>query len=80
MTFGEILKELRLQNNLSQEKLSRGLNIATRTYIYYEKGDKFPSMDLLSRVTKFFNVSISFVVDENGEYTATWSEAARKQT
>jgi len=70
MSFGTVLKELRLQSGLSQEKLARELDIVTRTYIYYETGKKFPSIDLLSRITKFFKVGISFNIDENGEYTA----------
>jgi len=70
MNFGEILKELRLKNDLTQEQLARKLDIVTRTYIYYETGKKFPSIDLLVRITKFFKVNISFTVDEYGEYIA----------
>jgi len=70
MSFGELLKELRLSHDLTQEQLARKLGIVTRTYIYYEKGSKFPSMDLLARITKFFKVTISFTIDEQGEYTA----------
>jgi len=69
MSFHEKLKELRLQNNLSQEKVSRKLDIATRTYVYYETGQKFPSIDLLTQIAKVFNVSISFHIDAQGEYT-----------
>ena len=64
------LKELRLQNNLSQERLAIKLNIATRTYIYYETGKKFPSVKLLTRMAEFFDVSISFLMGEQGEYIA----------
>jgi len=69
MAFNEQLKELRLLNNLSQEKMSRKLDIVTRTYIYYETGQKFPSVDLLTRIAKVFKVSISFHIDDKGEYT-----------
>ena len=74
MSLGEILKELRLQNNLTQEQLARKLDVVTRTYLYYETGKKFPSIDLLARITKFFKVSISFVINEHGEYTAQLQE------
>ena len=69
MSFSEKLKELRLQHNLSQEKLSKKLDIATRTYIYYETGEKFPSIKLLTQIAKIFKVSITFHIDEQGEYT-----------
>ena len=67
MSFHEKLKELRLQNNLSQEKLAWKLGIVTRTYLYYEKGQKYPSVELLTRIAKFFNVSISYLMDEQDE-------------
>ena len=69
MSFGTKLKELRLQNNLSQEKLARKLDIVTRTYIFYETGQKFPSIDLLSRIARVFKVNISLLIDEQGEYS-----------
>jgi len=67
MAFNDRLKELRLRHNLSQENLSKKLNIATRTYIYYEKGHKYPSVELLTQMAKYFKVSISFLMDEQGE-------------
>ena len=63
MPFNQRLKELRLQNNLSQSKLARELDIATRTYIYYETGQKYPSLKLLTKFADFFNVSISFLME-----------------
>ena len=69
MNFSEILKELRLKNDLTQEQLARKLEMVTRTYIYYETGQKFPSMDLIARITKFYKVSISITINEHGECT-----------
>jgi len=67
MSLGEKLKQLRLQNGLSQEQLSIKLSIATRTYIYYEKGEKYPSVELLVKMAQFFKVGICFLVDEQNE-------------
>ena len=78
MNFGEILKELRLKNDLTQEQLARKLDIVTRTYIYYETGKKFPSLDLLTRITKYFKVTISFTINEHGEYIALTQETNRE--
>jgi len=69
MSFSVRLRELRLQNNLSQEKVAIKLDIATRTYVYYETGKRLPPVDLLTRIAKVFKVSISFHIDEQGEYT-----------
>ena len=70
MTFSERLKELRLQKGLSQEKLSRQLDMVTRTYIYYETGKRYPSVELLNRMAKFFDVSISYLMCEPDEAQA----------
>ena len=78
MSFNERLKELRLRHNLSQEKLSRKLNIVTRTYIYYEKGHRSPSLELLTRIAEFFKVSISYLLDEQSEFTVNAQEQEGK--
>lgn len=67
MSFNKKLKELRLQNKMSQEKLAIKLDIATSTYINYETGKKYPSVELLARMAKLFNVSIAFLMDEQNE-------------
>ena len=64
MSFHEKLKELRLQNNLSQEKLAWKLGIVTRTYLYYEKGEKYPSVEILIKMAKFFDVGICYLLNE----------------
>ena len=68
MSFSMKLKELRLQNSLTQEQLARKINTTTRTYIFYETGKKYPPVDLLIRIAKFYKVSVSFLLDEDDEY------------
>ena len=67
MSFNMNLKEFRLRNNLTQEQLARKLDIVTRTYINYEKGTKYPPVETLMRMAKYFEVSISFLMDEQNE-------------
>jgi len=80
MSFSEKLKELRLQNNLTQEQLARKLDTTRRTYIYYETGKKYPSAALLNRVTQVFNVSTSFLIDEQDEEQAQESKRSSFST
>ena len=79
MPFHERLKELRLQNNLSQSQLSRNLDMATRTYIYYEKGQRYPSVKLVAKLADYFNVSKSFLMDGQEEGQAQGSKLGAKQ-
>ena len=70
MPFSNKLKNLRLENNLTQEQLARKLETTRRTYIYYETGKKYPSDDLLNRIAKCFNVETAFLMDEQDELIA----------
>ena len=67
MSLSAKLKELRLQNGLSQEQLSRKLDVATRTYVYYEKGQRNPPIELLTQMANIFRVRVSFLIDEQNE-------------
>ena len=78
MPFHTKLKELRLKNRLSQEQLSIKLDIARRPYIEYEKGEKFPPVEVIIKMARFFNVSISFLLDEQTEPTAKMGQLANE--
>ena len=65
MAFHEKLKELRLQNNLSQEQLARKFGITTGTYLFYETGKRYPSVKMLAQMAEFFEMSISSLFDEH---------------
>lgn len=58
MTFGEKLKKLRTDNNLTQDELAEKIFI-TRTAISKWESDRgYPSIDSLKTIAKFFNVTI----------------------
>lgn len=42
MNFGEKVKELRKQQNLSQQALAKAINVSTRTVQNYEAGISYP--------------------------------------
>ena len=67
MPFNTKLKELRLRNKLTQEQLAIKLDVATSTYIKYEKGKSYPSVGLITQMANIFDVSISFLLDEQNE-------------
>jgi len=63
MPFHIRLKELRLQNSLTQEQLAIKLDVGTRTYLYYETGKRLPPVELIIEMAKLFNVSADFLLD-----------------
>ena len=62
--IGQRIKEIRNQNNLTQEALSEG--IISRTYLsLIEKGSVEPSNNVLIRLSERLGVSVSDLMEES---------------
>lgn len=59
------LKIVRKEKNLNQLKVALDLNISREALSHYENGKREPSLDMLNKLSKYFNVSIDFLI--NGE-------------
>lgn len=62
MDFGSILKMLRAEKNIVQEDLANILNVSRPTIGRYETNERFPDRDNLVKLSKYFNVSIDFLL------------------
>lgn len=63
MHFGDRLKELRKEKQLSQEQLSKTLNISRRVLGYYETNERFPKDEnTLKRIADFFEVTVDYLL------------------
>lgn len=58
MTFGEILKEKRLQRGLSLGQLAKKVGITTMTLSSYERNKISPSIYMVWDLADFFGCSI----------------------
>ena len=58
----ENLKELRINENLTQEDMAKMLNMSATGYASYEQGKAEPSIDTLITLARFFKVSIDELV------------------
>ena len=56
------LKELRTQRGDLQRHVAKELNCATSTYSHYEKGTREPDISTLKALSKYFDVSIDYIV------------------
>ena len=56
------LKEIRNKRKYSQQKVALDLNISRECLSYYENGKRQPSLELLVIMSKYFNVSIDFLI------------------
>ncbi len=59
------LKAIRIKKGYSQLKVAFALNISREALSYYENGKRSPDIQMLKRMSNYFNVSIDYLI--NGE-------------
>lgn len=59
------LRDLRLNQGLSQKVIADYLGCSTVVYSRYETGSREPSMDTLTRLADYFNVSIDYLTGKS---------------
>ena len=57
------LKTIRKERNLNQLKVAMDLNISREALSHYENGKREPSIDMLNKMSKYFNVSIDYLIN-----------------
>jgi len=62
VNFYKVLKELRLEENLTQEDISNLLHIDRSNIANYERGKRLPSIESLIKIAEFFNVSLDHLI------------------
>ena len=56
------LQLLRKARNLSQQQVAFDLNITREALSHYENGRREPSLDMLVKMSRYFNKSIDFLI------------------
>ncbi len=56
------LREIRKNKKLNQLQVAMALNISREALSHYETGKREPSLSLLVQMSKYFNVSIHFLI------------------
>ena len=57
MNFGEILRNLRIQRGITQQKLAEDLDISQSAITAYETGRNEPNFAVIEKIAKYFGVS-----------------------
>ncbi|HBN12279.1 MAG TPA: XRE family transcriptional regulator [Clostridiales bacterium] len=56
------LKELRIQRGLTLKEASEALNLTLSAYSNYEQGIREPSVEIIKRIPKFYDVSSDYLL------------------
>lgn len=61
--FGDRLRELRKNKNLSQEQLGSILNVSANAVYSWEVGKTQPSIETIKQIAEYFDVSVDYLFD-----------------
>lgn len=63
MMFGDRLRMLREEKNITQKRLGKILNVSDRVIGYYEANDRFPrDENILRNISDYFDVSLDWLL------------------
>lgn len=66
MVLSEKLYELRKKGGLSQEQLAEQLGVSRQAISKWESGKAIPESDTLISISKYFNVTLDYLMKEDG--------------
>lgn len=72
MNIGQRIKNLRKEQNMTQKELSKKIGISASNITKYEIGQLEPNLEIITKLSKVFNVSISALIidDFNNSYAS----------
>lgn len=67
--FGDRLKELREESELTQEQLGKLINVTKQAVSNYENNENEPTLDTLVKISDIFNVSLDYLLCRTNQRT-----------
>lgn len=61
------LKDLREDNDLTQEQCSKIAYISKNSYIRYERGERIPPLDIIKLFAEYYRTSIDYIAFNTDE-------------
>ncbi len=74
----EGLKIIRKKKGLTQESVATYLGIATNTYSQYESGKRQPNIEILKKLSRYYNISIDSLVSGKVDLNSSHNSIAKK--
>lgn len=63
----KILKNLRIDNDLTQKEMGEIIGVSQRTISHYESGKREPGLTEIKRYAKYFKVSTDYILGLNNK-------------
>ncbi len=59
------LKEIRLLSQMTQQAAADKIGCSLKVYSNYERGEREPSIEMLIRIARCFNVTVDFLIEND---------------
>lgn len=60
-TFGDRLKELRIEEGISQDELAKRVKLCHSSIAFWEKNEREPKLGAVIILAKYFKVSVGYI-------------------
>lgn len=60
--FSQRMRQLRIENGISQDELSKKMNVSRSAIGNYEQGTREPSYEFLEMLADYFNVDMEYLI------------------
>lgn len=64
MNTGEIIKEIRTKNGLTQDELAEKLFVTRQAVSRWENGETFPNTETLKAISELFDISVNTLLGQ----------------
>lgn len=62
LTYGEVLRELRIYHDYKQRDISDYLNITSQAYSNYENNKRMPDIETIRKIANFYNITVDKLI------------------
>ncbi|MDE6884177.1 MAG: helix-turn-helix domain-containing protein [Clostridia bacterium] len=69
MNISEIIKELRLEKNISQKKLADAIGVSQKAIDFWERGVNEPKASYIVKLADYFEVSADYILGRNNFFS-----------
>ena len=69
MSFGDNLREIRKQRNITQEDLAELLNVSRQAISKWESGNGYPETEKLIMISRELNISLDYLLNDASHIT-----------
>ena len=80
MNFGEQIKKIRLENNLTQEQLAAMLHVSRQTISSWENNRNLPDLEMVVEISKQFHLSLDQLITGGNNMAEKLIEDGRETT